>query len=621
MADTEVTGRAEAVRTGPGPRSRKGVLTRARLIDAAKVVFERDGFLDARIADIADTANLAPGSFYHYFESKEQIFREVAEAQEERLTAPAEDQSDDVGGTPTERIRRANRRYLERYRDEAALMGVIEQVSRYDEHVNAARMATMKHFVERAEAAIERLKAEGHVDPRRAARHRGRRARCHGGPVRRAVARPGLPGVRLRRSRRAAHGAVGQRAGSGRRGVSRGEIEDFRAEVRAWFDEHAPAKGSTDDFSSIHVVSAQTMDEYRRREHEAFERTCSWQRELFEAGWAGRSWAEELGGRGAPAWQDEVVVEEQARYGVSTKMLAVALEMLPPVLFRHGTPDQQATYLPSVVRGEASWCQLLSEPDAGSDLASVTTFATPVDGGWSVSGQKVWTSGAGSSGHALLVARTDREMPGRGGLSCFAMSMRQPGVVVRPLRQMSGGYHFNEVFLDEAFVPERDLIGELGGGWTVLRTMLTSERAAIGGGTSARSAVQLVALVEELGRGDDATVRQTVVAAVVRERLLDLVQARVASGAAVPAAGSVTKLLYSEHARLSASAGMELLGAAGAGRWAAIRSVARALPVRAGPPPGRRHRRDPAQRHRRARARPASRAAVLMHPRCAHAFA
>ena len=128
-------------------------------------MFERDGFLDARIVDIAETADLAPGSFYHYFDSKEQIFREVAEAQEERLTAPAEE---DPGrrspDDPWERIRRANRRYLERYRDEAPLMGVIEQVSRYDGHVNAARMATMKHFVERAEAAIRRLQKEGHVD-------------------------------------------------------------------------------------------------------------------------------------------------------------------------------------------------------------------------------------------------------------------------------------------------------------------------------------------------------------------------------------------------------------------------------------------------------------------------
>jgi AcrR family transcriptional regulator len=151
---------------GERPRSRKGLRTRARLIDAAKVVFERDGFLEARISDIAEAAGLATGSFYHYFDSKEQIFREVAAAQEERLTAVAEDEASGADDSAWERIRRANRRYLERYRDEAALMGVIEQVSRYDDHVNAARMATMKHFVERAERAIRRLQAEGQVSGR-----------------------------------------------------------------------------------------------------------------------------------------------------------------------------------------------------------------------------------------------------------------------------------------------------------------------------------------------------------------------------------------------------------------------------------------------------------------------
>jgi AcrR family transcriptional regulator len=148
---------------GERPRSRKGVQTRARLIHAAKVVFERDGFLEARITDIAEVAGLASGSFYHYFESKEQIFREVASAQEERLTAPA-DEEGPAGGSPWERIRRANCHYLARYKDEATLMGVIEQVSRYDVHVNAARMATMKHFVERAERAIRQLQADGQVD-------------------------------------------------------------------------------------------------------------------------------------------------------------------------------------------------------------------------------------------------------------------------------------------------------------------------------------------------------------------------------------------------------------------------------------------------------------------------
>jgi AcrR family transcriptional regulator len=149
------------------PRSRKGTQTRARLVEAAKKVFERDGFLEARIVDIAEAANLAPGGFYHYFDSKEELFLEVAQMQEERLTAPSEDSSANREETsPAERIRRANRLYLERYRDEAAIMGVIEQVSRYDEDVNAARMATMKHFVERAERSIRRQKREGKVDAR-----------------------------------------------------------------------------------------------------------------------------------------------------------------------------------------------------------------------------------------------------------------------------------------------------------------------------------------------------------------------------------------------------------------------------------------------------------------------
>jgi AcrR family transcriptional regulator len=141
--------------------------TRARLLDAAKQVFERDGFLEARIVDIAETADIAPGSFYHYFDSKQEIFREVARAQEERLTAPPDELTAIRPDTsPWERIRRANRLYLQRYRDEAALMGVIEQVSRYDPEVNAARMTTMKHFVERAERAVRRLQREGLADRR-----------------------------------------------------------------------------------------------------------------------------------------------------------------------------------------------------------------------------------------------------------------------------------------------------------------------------------------------------------------------------------------------------------------------------------------------------------------------
>jgi alkylation response protein AidB-like acyl-CoA dehydrogenase len=337
---------------------------------------------------------------------------------------------------------------------------------------------------------------------------------------------------------------------------------NFRKRANAWLEANAPRRGAPEDFSAAHLVSADSPAEYHQREMDALTVTKSWQHRVFDAGFAGQSWPIEYGGGAQPSWRDEVFLEEQARYGVSTKMIAIALEMVPPVLFAYGTEEQRAEHLPKVLRGDESWCQLLSEPGAGSDLASVSTRARAAPGGWSVSGQKVWTSGAGTADFALLLARSE-DLPGRAGLSCFALDMRSSGVEVRPLRQMSGAYHFNEVFLDDVFVAAEALIGAPGEGWAVLRTMLASERAAIGGGTSGRAAGQLVALARRLGRADEAIVRQVVVSAYSRERTLDLLQARVAGGANVPAGGSVTKLLYSEHARRSANDAMYLLGVAG----------------------------------------------------------
>lgn len=341
------------------------------------------------------------------------------------------------------------------------------------------------------------------------------------------------------------------------------EVSRLRNELRAWLAQNAPAKGGDGDFSAAHIVSASTQEEFEAREHAALATTRAWQRRLHEAGWAARSWPEEYGGRGGQAWEAEAVAEEQAGYGVSTKMLAIALEMVPPVLLRHGTHEQRLTHLPRIARGDEAWCQLLSEPDAGSDLTNVQTFAAPVDGGaggWTVTGQKVWTSGATSADFALLLARTDRSKPGRDGVSCFALDMDQPGVVVRPLRQLSGAYHFNEVFLDDARLAAGQLIGDLGDGFAVLRTMLASERAAIGGGTSARSFAQLCSMVASSGRSLDPMVRQHVARAYTRERLLDLLGERAAS---IPTGGSVAKLAYSEHARITASAALEILGPCG----------------------------------------------------------
>jgi AcrR family transcriptional regulator len=156
--------RADSGTKSDPPRTRKGEQTRAKLVKAAKQVFERDGFLDARISDIAKRARVSYGAFYHYFDSKEQIFREVAEAQEQQLTAPGP--PDPNADTAPRRIHQANRLYLQRYQDQARLMGIIEQVSRYDPHVNAARMETQKHFAQRSQAAIRRLQNQGLADRR-----------------------------------------------------------------------------------------------------------------------------------------------------------------------------------------------------------------------------------------------------------------------------------------------------------------------------------------------------------------------------------------------------------------------------------------------------------------------
>lgn len=331
----------------------------------------------------------------------------------------------------------------------------------------------------------------------------------------------------------------------------------FEGRVRAWFEANAPRKGEPGDFSAAHLVSAASLDEYHHRERAALDLARRWQRRLHDAGLAGCSWPAAYGGRGGPRWQDDVVVAEQARWGVSTKVLAIGLEMVAAVLFAHGTHQQRLAHLPRVLRGDEVWCQLLSEPDAGSDLGGVRTSAAPVEGGWELRGQKVWTSGAGVADVALCIARSDPSSSRHAGLTWFAVDMADPAVTVRPLRQMSGAYHFNEVFLDGVVVPASGVIGGLGEGWSVLRTMLTSERAAIGGGTSGRSAQQLAALARRSGRAQEGPLRNEVVAAVTRERLLDLLGARLAD---VPAGGSVAKLAYSEHARLSADTATRLLG-------------------------------------------------------------
>ena len=339
------------------------------------------------------------------------------------------------------------------------------------------------------------------------------------------------------------------------------EVEPvFRARARMWLEMNAVRRGDPGDFSASHLFSANDLSEYWRREREVFDLVISWQRRLYESGWAGISWPKEHGGQGLPEWAEEAFGEEHARFGVSTKLLSVGLQLVASAIRVHGTSAQKVRYLLPILRAEEVWCQLFSEPDAGSDLTAVRTRAVRVDGGWIVDGQKVWTSGAGASNLGMLLARTQDGSEGRVGLACLVVDMKARGVEVRPLREMSGAYHFNEVFLSGVHVADDCIVGSDGDGWSVARTMLSSERASIGGGTSARAALELIAAAREGNVHHDASVRQSLAAAFVRERVLDLHMQRMQEDQTVKGGGSVLKLMYSEHARLTSSAAMAVLG-------------------------------------------------------------
>jgi alkylation response protein AidB-like acyl-CoA dehydrogenase len=205
-------------------------------------------------------------------------------------------------------------------------------------------------------------------------------------------------------------------------------------------------------------------------------------RSLSEGGWSAPTWPRRYGGAGASPAQAVVIAEELRNFETpGLYAFSVGLNMVGPVLIEHGTEEQKARWLPSIRDGSEIWCQLFSEPDAGSDLASLKAVAVAAGNGWNVTGQKVWSSRAHYADWGLLLARTSKSENRHRGLSAFALDMGSPGVSVRPLRQMNGDAHFNEVFIDEVQVSGDCLIGGEGQGWAVAMTTLNNERANSGG--------------------------------------------------------------------------------------------------------------------------------------------
>jgi alkylation response protein AidB-like acyl-CoA dehydrogenase len=191
------------------------------------------------------------------------------------------------------------------------------------------------------------------------------------------------------------------------------------------------------------------------------------------------AWPEEWGGRGASPWEQTAVREEMWAHHEPRGAQYMGVNWVGPTIMRHGTPEQQRQHLPAIARGEVIWCQGFSEPNAGSDLASLQTAARPDGEGWRVSGQKIWTSYATMAQWCFLLARTSAEDKKQRGLSIFLVPMSAPGIEVRPIRAMLGPHHLNEVFFDDVWVTEADALGPIGDGWSVVQEVLSFERVGI----------------------------------------------------------------------------------------------------------------------------------------------
>ena len=331
----------------------------------------------------------------------------------------------------------------------------------------------------------------------------------------------------------------------------------FRAEARAWLEANAIPKGSPEDFSAGHFAGDLDPGEYVKR--------CRWwQGQLHEAGWAGIAWPAAFGGRGGRPIEEAIFAEEQARWGVSTGVFMVALGMVAPTIMQHGTREQQERWLTPMLRGDEMWCQLFSEPEAGSDLASLRTRAQRDGDVFVVDGQKVWTSNAQHCEWGILIARTDADAGKHDGITCFVVAMDTPGIEIRPLRQLNGEAHFNEVFLDGVRIPVDHVIGEIGGGWKVAVTTLSNERVAIAGGSGASDPDRLRALAAELGSGADAVFRQRFADVHIRNELLRYLKLRtrtaMSKGVRPGPEASVMKLSYSRYVKTIGELALSMQG-------------------------------------------------------------
>src|SRR6266496_1452286 len=275
--------------------------------------------------------------------------------------------------------------------------------------------------------------------------------------------------------------------------------QKFRAEARTWLAENVPAD-----------LKGRAFAASRADRHEV-DRLREWQRTLHKAGYVGLDWPAEYGGRGTSIMEQIILYEEMSRAEAPQPVNRGGISMLGPTLMSHGTPAQQARHLGKILNAEELWCQGFSEPNAGSDLANLQTRAVRADDHFIVNGQKVWTSMAHVADWCFLLVRTDPGAAKHKGISFVLVDMKTTGIIVRPLRQMTGEAEFNEVFWDNVRVPAENLVGRLNEGWSVAITTLAYERDLLTHirQISLKNALhRMIPLAREHGRSADLVVRQ-----------------------------------------------------------------------------------------------------------------
>ncbi|WP_199752797.1 acyl-CoA dehydrogenase family protein [Actinoplanes sp. ATCC 53533] len=353
------------------------------------------------------------------------------------------------------------------------------------------------------------------------------------------------------------------------------EAEEFRAKARAWLATVARARPADDGWGTgdDSVAVFENWTEQQEREHT--ERIREWERVRFDHGWGALGWAPEFGGRDLPAYYEQLYRAEEAAFDVPrrTEIFPVTQQLVAPAVRIWGTPEQRKRWIPAMLRTDLLACQLFSETEAGSDLAAVRTRAVRDGDRWVLNGHKVWTSGARVASWGVAVCRTDPAVRKHAGITVFLVPMDAPGVSVRPIRQLTGGASFNEVYLDDVVVPDADRLGPVGEGWRVTLTVLAAERLD-SGSLGLANADRALALARHLPRpltGGEVDAAADLFVRALVQRLIGLrVTAALVAGREPGAEASVGKLYATETMRRTGDLVVRLLGprvVADTGEW------------------------------------------------------